>query len=362
MKRNNDSSVIDSREAIGKLDKANVLGSIEALADQVKHAWQSTQALNFSVDTARVQNVVVTGMGGSGLGPDIFKHLFADTLSVPFEIYNGYQLPAYVSEHSLVVLSSYSGGTEETVSCAKAVKATGAQVLVITSGGELGKIAAAENYPAYIIDPVHNPSGQPRMAIGYAVFGLIGLLGKAGLVKITDEQVAEIITTIISTSEKLGPETLAQENQAKLLAFNCVERRPILVGSEFLVGAVHTATNQFNENAKIYADFKVLPEINHHLLEGLRFPKSNAGSHYFIFFNSKLLQARNQKRLQLSQQVMEKNGMDAITVDLTADTKFAQVFELLTLMSYTNFYVSMLEGIDPGPIPTVDWFKEQLGK
>lgn len=362
MKTPINTGILDSRDKIGALDKSNIMGSIEALADQVKHAWDSTQTLDFSIDAARVKNVVVAGMGGSGLGPDVFKHLFVDTLTVPFEIYNGYTLPAYVDEHSLVILSSYSGGTEETISAASQVKKTGAQVLVITAGGELAKIAVAQKYPAYIIDPVHNPSGQPRMAIGYSVFGLIGLLVKAGLVKVTSEQIDEVITTIIRTSEKLNADTVTAENQAKLLAFNCIERRPILVGSEFLVGAVHTATNQFNENAKMYADFKAIPEINHHLLEGLSFPKSNVGSHLFVFFRSALLLPRNQKRIELTQQVVENAHLDSMLVELTADTKFAQVFELITLMSYANFYVSILEGIDPSPIPTVDWFKDELAK
>lgn len=357
----NDTSILDSREKMAALDKSNVLGSVEALADQVRHAWEDTQKLDFTL-RGKIENIVVSGMGGSALGPDIFKHVFVDQLSVPFEIYNGYNLPAYVNENTLVVLASYSGTTEETLSCAEQVKKAGAQALVVTSGGKLAQIAQEEGYPVYTINPTHNPSNQPRMAIGYAVFGLIGLLAKAGLVSLSEEEVDEVITTIIRTGERLSPEVSGEENRAKLLAFTCIERRPILVGSEFLVGAIHTATNQFNENAKIFADYKVVPEINHHLLEGLRFPKSNAGSHAFIFFNSKLLFDRNQKRMRLTQEVVEKNDLDAMSVELTADTKLAQVFELLTLTSYANFYVCMLEGIDPAPIPYVDWFKEQLGK
>jgi glucose/mannose-6-phosphate isomerase len=288
--------------------------------------------------------------------------LFADTLTIPFEIYNGYTLPAYTNENTLVVLSSYSGGTEETVSCAKQVAGTGAQAMVITAGGELAKIAEVQGYPMYRIDPVHNPSNQPRMAIGYAVFGLIGLLAKAGVVQLAEEQVEEVVTTILRTGEKLSVETPQKENQAKILAFTCIERRPILVASEFLVGAAHTATNQFNENAKIYADYKVVPELNHHLMEGLQFPKSNAGSHVFLFYNSALYQLRNQKRMKLTQEVVENNHIDTMAIELTADTKLAQAFELITLMAYTNFYVCMLEGVNPAPIPFVDWFKEQMGK
>ena len=100
-------NILDSREEIAKLDESNVLGSIEALADQVRHAWETTQALEFELDDD-IDNVVIAGMGGSALGPDVFKHLFVDRLEVPFEIYNGYDLPAYVDDETLVVLSSYS--------------------------------------------------------------------------------------------------------------------------------------------------------------------------------------------------------------------------------------------------------------
>lgn len=354
-------SALDSREKIAQLDASNMLGSIEALADQVQHAWDTLEKLDISVPK-KIENVVVAGMGGSALGGDIFKHVFADVLTVPFEIYNGYTLPAYVGENTLVVLASYSGTTEEVLHCAEQTKEKGAMAFVIAAGGKLAEIARQEQYPAYIIDPVHNPSNQPRMAIGYAVFGLIGLMAKAGLVTLTDEQVSEVISTIIRTSETLGPETAGDKNQAKLLAFTCFGHRPILVGSEFTIGAVHTATNQFNENAKIFADYKVIPELNHHLMEGLRFPESNSGSHVFLFFQSTLYGKRNQKRMVLTQEVVEKNAIDAMTVQLQADTKLAQVFELITLMAYTNFYVSILEGINPSPIPFVDWFKAELGK
>lgn len=357
----NDNHILDSREAMAKLDEANVLGSIEALADQVRHAWQDTQALDFSLK-GEVSNVVVAGMGGSGLGPDTFKQLFSDQLQVPFEIYNGYNLPAYVNQDSLVILSSYSGTTEEVLSCAQQAQESGAQIMVIAAGGKLGELAEEHNYPFYKIDPQFNPSNQPRMAIGYAVFGLIGLLVKAGLVNISDTQAEEVITTIIATGEHLTPEIARDQNRAKLLAYQIIERRPILVASEFLVGAAHAATNQLNENAKIFADYKVVPELNHHLMEGLKFPKSNDGSHYFIFFQSQLYGARNIKRMKLTQQVVENNHIETTLVELSSPTKLTQAFELITLMSYTNFYVSMLEGINPAPIPFVDWFKEELGK
>ncbi|NCN45012.1 MAG: hypothetical protein COU63_00340 [Candidatus Pacebacteria bacterium CG10_big_fil_rev_8_21_14_0_10_36_11] len=361
MTNNNSTAILNSRDSIAKLDLSNMMGSIDALADQVKHAWDDTQKIIFA-KKEKIEQVVVVGMGGSGLGADVFKHLFADQLMVPFEIYNDYFLPAYVNEKTLVILSSYSGTTEEVLNCIEQVKERKTQVAIIAAGGDLVELAKKENYPAYVINPVHNPSNQPRMALGYALVGLFGLMNAAGVTNILQEEIDEVITTIISTSEKLRVEVPQEENQAKLLAFSSVERRPVFVASQFLKGAAHVAANQWNENAKIFADFKAIPEMNHHLLEGLKFPKSNALNHFFLFFNSNLYDERNQKRMKITQTIVEHNEIESMAIHLTAETKLTQVFELITLMSYSGFYLSILEGIDPSPIPYVDMFKEELKK
>lgn len=356
-----DTKKFDFNQTIQKLDKSNVLGSIESLADQVKHAWESTQNIEFK-PTAEIKNVVVSGMGGSGLGPDVIKNLFKKELKIPFEVINSYNLPGYVNQNTLVLLSSYSGTTKETLSCATQAQEKNAQIMVITSGGNLAQLVRENNYPAYIIDPKHNPSNQPRMAIGYSIMGCIGLLSKTKIISIDKKQIDEIITTILCVDEKCRVNVSLENNQAKLLALELIDRRPVLIASEFLTGAAHVATNQFNENAKYFVDYKTIPEINHHLLEGLSLPKSNATNHVFVFINSKLYDSRNQKRFRLTQQVVEKKNIDALAINLETTSKFTQVFELITLMSYTNFYLAMLEGIDPAPIPTVDWFKDQLKK
>lgn len=361
MSKLNNTSVLDSRDEISKLDKSNMLGSIEALSDQVRDAWEKTQDIKIE-SKEEIRRVVLVGMGGSALGGDVFKQLFKETLPIPFEVFNSYSLPAYVNKNTLVILSSYSGTTEEVIECSKEVKKTDAQVVAICAGGELEKIAKENNYPNYIIDPVHNPSNQPRMALGYALIGLFGLLNAAGVTDIKKEEIDQVAHTIIQTSEKLGVETPQEENMSKLLAFSSIERRPVFVGSEFLVGGLHVAANQWNENAKMFADYKIVPELNHHLMEGLKFPKTNATTHFFIFFYSDLYKPRNQKRMEVTQRVVEDNDIETMKVELVAETKLTQVFELITIMSYAGFYVSMLEGIDPSPIPFVDFFKAELKK
>lgn len=354
-------TILDSREAIAKLDHSNMLGSVEALHKQLTHAWEDTQSLTFTA-TTEIKNIVLAGMGGSALGADVIKTLYKHDLKVPFDIVREYSLPAYVNESSLVILASYSGTTEEIVACAHDAVHKKAQVMVIAAGGTLIELAKEHGWTYYQINPTHNPSNQPRMAIGYAVFGTICLLGKAGLLSLTKAEVEQAAHTIKETVDRSGVAVPQDNNPAKLLAYTAYDKRPIYVVAEFLEGAGHVVCNQTNENAKAYADYKVIPELNHHLMEGLRFPASNKESHVFVFFNSPLYNVRNQARMKLTQQIVEDNQIETMTIELQAETKLQQVFEMIALVGFTSFYLAMLEGIDPSPIPFVDKFKDELGK
>lgn len=352
-------TILDSREKIAQLDLQNMMGSLEELDDQVKHAWEDCKKISFT-STAPIQNIVVAGMGGSGLGADVIKHLFKSELTVPFDFVHDYTLPEYISKNTLVILASYSGTTEEPLACALQAQAAQAQIMVIAAGGKLEEIALENDYTYYKINPLFNPSNQPRMAIGYAVFGMISLLAKTGLLSLTDEHIESVVLTINKQIEQCKVEIRTEENPAKALAFLMIDRRPVFVASDFLEGAVHVSTNQHNENAKAFADYKVVPEINHHLLEGLAYPKSNASTHLFIFIQSMLYHPMNIIRVNLTQKIVEDNGIETFAVPLQSKSKIEQTFELITLLGFAGFYLAMLEGIDPSPIPFVDSFKVEL--
>ncbi len=354
-------ALINSRKEIKKYDPDDVLGSIEALADQVRHAWKDTQNIKFDSINSPKQ-IVVAGMGGSALGASVIKHLFKDQLKTPFQIVNDYSLPAYVQKETLVILSSYSGNTEEILSCADQAKKIGAQIVVICSGGKLAQVAKENQYPAYIINAKYNPSNQPRMAIGYAITGLIGILAKLKLISISSEEIEKVVETILTTSHQCTVEVETEQNPAKSLTFAVVDRRPNLIAAEFLTGAAHVASNQFNENAKTFASYFQIPEMNHHLLESLEFPKSNQLDNIFLFFDSKLYHQQNQIRIKLTQEAVEKQDCVAMTINMQSSTKICQVFELITLASYSNFYLAIINQINPSLIPIVDWFKEKLAK
>lgn len=355
-------SILDSLEAMKQIDKSNVLGSVQSLAAQVRDTWEQVQELELHIDASKIRNVVVAGMGGSQLGPDVIKHVFKDQLEVPFEIYNHYQLPKYVGEDTLVLLSSYSGTTEEIVAAGQEAKASGAQVLVISTGGTLLDMAKDNNWDAHVIKPSHNPSNQPRMAIGYSVFGVVALLIKAGLLSVEESQVQAVIKRIEETAAGLEVDIPQDNNPAKQMAFNMLNRIPVLIAAEHLEGAVHVFNNQLNENAKTYSEYRILPELNHHLMEGLRFPQENDKNLFFVLFNSTLYHPRVQKRVEVTQEVIDRAGIDTTTLLIDSQSRLEQAFEVITFGAYTNFYLAMLENIDPAPIETVDYFKEQLKK
>lgn len=354
-------SILDSRVDIKKLDVSNVLGSAEQLPDQIEHAWDSLHSMKVSSEYSKVSRIVVSGMGGSALGAHVIKTLYKDTLQQPLEVVNHYQLPAYVDKDTLVVLSSYSGTTEETLASAEDAQKRGAKIAVIAAGGKLLEFAQKHHCPHYAIDPKFNPSNQPRMAIGYSVFGQLGLFHAMGIVHIEDKEVHSLVTLLRKNVAYLSPESV-DKNTAKFLAYSAVDKMVVLVGAEHLEGALHVFNNQLNENAKNLTDYISIPELNHHYMESLQFPKHIKDSMVFMMVNSQLYHPRVQARFPFTQDVIEQNGFEVQMVQVVWKTKLEQVWEVIQLGAYTNFYLSMLNGINPAPIPWVDYFKEKLGK
>ncbi len=352
---------LNSRQEIKKLDQSNVLGSIEALPDQIQDAWDKASQVELPSKYSRVNNIVVVGMGGSALSTHIIKHLYKKELKLPLEVYNHYELPEYVNQNTLVILSSYSGNTEEVLNAAVEASLKTDKILIITAGGKLKEFAHRQNYPIYLIDPVYNPSNQPRMAIGYTVFGQLALFKTLGFINLSTDQVKTLVQRLKDTSFKLAPED-TDNNTAKYLAYAAFQKIIVLVSAEHLRGAIHVFNNQINENAKNLTIELVLPEMNHHYMEALPFPKQTKENVIFFFFQSELYHPRVQVRVPLTNEVAEKENYPTEIISATAPTKLEQVFEIIQLGAYTNFYLAMLNGINPAPIPNVDYFKAQLAK
>jgi len=149
-------------------------------------------------------------------------------------------------------------------------------------------------------------------------------------------------------------------NIAKDLAYKVYEKYPYFIVSEFLTGVVNAIANQTNETSKSISSFRVIPELNHHLMEGLKHPKELKNIAFFIFFYSNLYSKSIKKRFEITKEVVKKNNIKTLWIELMGKTKLDQVFELVSLGSYFSMYLSMLYKEDPTVIPYVDYFKKRL--
>ncbi len=354
------SSILDSREKIKAIDSHNLLGSVEALPDQILDTLGQIKDFVTPADYKDIKNIVVSGMGGSVLASHIIKNLYKSELKVPFDVVSHYDLPAYVDANSLVILASYSGSTEETLESAKQALERKAKVMVITGGGKLYDLAVSNNWPTYKIDPKFNPCNQPRLAIGYAVIGQIMMLSKAGLIPDPSVSMPKIVAGLKEQVSQLNPD--GSNDLAKLMAFACYDKHVVFVAAEHLIGAAHVMNNQFNENAKSLTSEWHLPEFNHHYMEALSYPKLAKETTVFFFFNSALYHERVQKRVLLTKSLVEQKGYETQMILATTNTKLEQVFEVIQIAEFVAAYLPVLYSIDASGIPNVDWFKSEMAK
>lgn len=335
--------------------------TIKLYPQQLAQAWKEVGEINFPESYKTIDNIVFCGMGGSALGARMIDAFTSEhRLRVPFEIFTEFHIPDYTNEKTLVILSSYSGSTEETIHATHQAIEKKAKIFGITTGGKLGEILSHEDIPAYIFEPRNNPSNQPRMSLGYASGALLALLAKLQLAHISDDDIHEAVLAMEATSRELDHTTPHEHNLAIKMADRLKGKMPVLVASEHLTGAVYAIKNQFNENAKTFATFFDLPELNHHLMEGLVNPHKSKSLLHFVFFKSNLYPDRVQVRYPLTAEVVRKNEINYDIFIASSKTKLAQVYEVLVFGSFVVYYLTKSLGINPTTIPWVDYFKAKL--
>jgi len=351
---------LDDRQAMSQLDAHQTLASIEQIGSQIQAVWDSVETLQFTKEYQNVKQVVVAGMGGSILGTHLIQTVFKDQLNVPILIAPDYTVPTFVDQSTLVIGSSYSGNTEETLSAVKDAHQKGALISGITSGGKLSEWLVQNQLPHLKFEAEFNPSQCARMGLGYSIFGQVALFAKLGLIEVTKSDLQAILNQIVDDHLLMSAAIDKETNPAKLLAFTLTNRLPIILCAEHIESPAHIFSNQLNENAKTYAEYRVIPEMNHHLLEGLSHPKSAKDALFVVSLHSDLYHPQNQKRMKLTEELYEKNGVEVLKHKLSGKTKLTQSFETIVFAAYTAFYLSMIYDHDPIPNPNVDWLKSQL--
>jgi glucose/mannose-6-phosphate isomerase len=351
---------INSKKEVEGFDKGKILDSIRKIPDQIEQAWNEVKEKEIPKKCFMAKNVVIAGMGGSALGGRIIDSLIPERARTPIEVFTEFHIPKYVNENTLVIISSYSGNTEETISDFYDALNKKAQIYGITTGGKLKELFIQNNIPSYIFEDKENPSGQPRFGLGYSVASILALLSHCEFIFTLDEEMDVVVAEIKKFSKDLDVDVPNNTNIAKSMAEKIKGTIPILVASEHLLGSSHSFKNILNETAKSFSSLFDIPELNHHLMEGLKYPEKGRQLLKFLFIESELYNERVKKRYPITQEVLEKNDVNYFIYKARLKTKLMQAFEIMMLGSYTAFYLALLYGTDPKSIPWVDYFKERL--
>lgn len=354
---------INNTDEMKKLDPSGVLASTGMFADQCEQAWNESRAVAFPDAYKKVKNIVVCGMGGSRFTPKAIGSLYRKKITVPYEICEDYTVPGYVNADSLVILSSFSGTTEEVLAAGRDAQKKGAKLAgVMKKDSQIATFLAEQNAPGYFFDPKFNPCGQPRIGGGYLLMGHLGLLHGLGFVTLEDKEIAEAIAFARDFAKKLNADIPTDQNPAKQLAMRLKDTHLFVITAEFLKGFGNGMANQVNETAKMISDYRYISELNHHMLEGLSYPDTLRKNGLFLFFKSHCYSDPIRKRFAITKEVVEKQHVATHEIELTGPNKPSQLLEAFTLSGYTTFYMAMLHDLDPVAIPWVTYFKDELAK
>lgn len=349
---------LDDLDHFRALDSQNFLHDIDTLPDQVAQAWALGSGYSLPAEYQDVQQVVVTGMGGSAIGGTLVQALVAGQCRVPISIARDYQLPAFVGPDTLVIGSSHSGNTEETLSACQGALARGARLLAITRGGKLGALAQQRGLPLWRFEHV----GQPRSAVGFSIMLTLAALFKAGLIADPSAQVAEAVAAMRQQQPLLRAETPVVSNPAKRMAGQLMERMGAIYGADYLAPVARRWKGQLNEVSKSFAVYDELPEMDHNSVVGTVYPEQGLSKFMVLFLRSAHDHPRNRLRVDVTREIYMTAGFNTDIIDANGPSPLADMLTVLHYGDYTAYYLAMGYAIDPSPIPQIDYLKEQLGK
>lgn len=344
------------------LDDSNVLqqrdpsGALQVAAAEYEQARFSVGVENPAHDGRQITRVIVAGMGGSALAALLVQSWLKGELLVPFEILRDYDLPEYVDYNTLVIASSYSGNTEETVNCLLRARAQNAQVAVIAAGGKLLDMAQDGDI-AYVALPTQL---QPRMAVIYNLRALVALFAHFSLVSF------EHFSLISETAGWLQEQTLqwtsdvsTDKNYAKQLALMAVGKTPVFYAGSVMAPVAYKWKISWNENAKNVAFWNQYPEFNHNEFIGWT---SHPIEKPFVIFDlvSNFEHPQILKRFEVSDRLLSGMRPKATTIQLQGRSIIAQMLWGSILADFVSIYVAILNGVDPTPVPIIEKLKGEL--
>ncbi len=346
----------DDLPRLQALDKDNMLAAIDQLPQQLAAAYHEGMAQSLgNLQPQKIQRIVIAGMGGSAIGGDLLAAYAASLSPLPLIIWRDYDLPAFArGPETLVVASSHSGNTEETLSALAAAQKAGCQQLAICTGGQLA--AAAENVWRF------QHHGQPRAAVGYSFGLLLALMEQLGIVPRQQSALQAAVAAMQAQQEQLVASRPSPHNPAKRAAGQWMGRAVTVFGQGILAPVARRWKTQINELAKTIASFEFLPEADHNALAALDYPQDAAAHHVFIFLRAAADHPRNRLRSEHTRRAYLLAGLAVDTYEASGDSPLAQMWTAIHFGDYAAYYLAIANGVDPTPVEALAQLKAALKK
>jgi len=351
-------SNLDSLEAVRAIDPDGMYDAIAGFPDQVRKAIDV--AAGVEADPARftgIGHVVLCGMGGSAIGGDLARTLLQCRLPHPMYICRTYDPPAFVGPDTLVIGSSYSGTTEETLSAFDQARAAGSKLFALTTGGTLGEICEEYGIPVARL-----PGGlQPRAALGYSFVPLMLFLNRIGLSMFDADDFMALAEFLEERARKFAVECGSDDNPAKQVALQLYGRIPIIYSGPYLTDAVATRIRgQISENAKMLAFSNQFPEMNHNELVGWKVINAFRDFLRVLILRDCDDHPRVTARMNIVRDIIAGEHVKVIDIESEGKNRLQRMMSLVQFGDYMSLYLAVLNKIDPTPVKAIDFLKKEL--
>lgn len=347
---------LDDYSSFSQIDSKDMISQINNLPDQLEFAWDLGRKLPLP-DWKGIDRVLVAGMGGSAISADLITAYLSSKCPLPIFVHRNYDLPQWAKgPNTLVIASSHSGNTEETLSAFEAAVSNSCRILVMTTGGQLAKRVTDTQAVLWRFEH----EGQPRAAVGYSFALVLAALNRMGLVSDPTEDLYGATKAMRSQQEGLLPEVEAVNNLAKRTAGQMMGRWIVVVGADILEPVARRWKGQISEISKAWGQFEFLPESDHNTLAGLLNPEEVLMHTMVLFLRASSYHPRNLLRSNLTRKAFMVEGLNTDFIDGKGETPLSQMWTALHLGDYTTYYLAMAYEVDPSPVATIEEFKREM--
>lgn len=354
-----DTTVLDDPARRAAIDAQNMIPLTHDFPDQCRRALEIARQFNLPTPRLPIQNVVVTGLGGSAVGGDLVRVLVEDNGVVPVVVNRDYQMPAFVDDHTLVIAASYSGNTEETLSAFEDAQDRGALLVCITSGGELAQRASHYGAPVASI-----PKGQPpRSAMGYLFIPMLLAIHKAGVIR--HDPTGDLLNAIAlleQAREQWHADMPYERNPAKQMAARLYGKLPIIYGSQpYSAVVAFRWKTQLNENTKIHAFANGYPEMNHNEILAWVLSKRQVPNAAVVLLRDRLERPKIVARVETTKRLFAR-AAEVHEFFAEGSTLLARMLYAIYFGDWVSCYLALLYGVNPTDISYINLLKSVLEK